>query len=37
MRAEYYNSDEEKIVLPDDDSGGQTAQSRQDYDDTCFQ
>ena len=23
MRAEYYNSDEEKIVLPDDDNKGQ--------------
>ena len=26
MRAEYYNSEEEKIVLPDDDNKGQSAQ-----------
>ena len=29
MRAEYYNSDEEKIVLPDDDNKGQSAPCRQ--------
>ena len=27
MRAEYYNSDEEKVKLPDDDSGSQAQPS----------